>query len=59
VPATRRSTTTYQQLAWALQDTGVERASTTELLQALLHFGPDNADAARALARRWRTLLAA
>ena len=49
----------YQQLAWALEDAGVQHASMTELLHALLHFGPADAVDARALARRWRMFLAA
>jgi len=49
----------YQRLAWALDDAGVEDATMTELLLALLHLGPTDAEGARGLARRWRTLLAA
>lgn len=46
----------YRQLVRALEDEGY-RTSSTEIFQALLHFGPPNTDEARELIRRWRAVL--
>jgi len=46
----------YRQLVRALEDEGY-RTSSTEIFQALLHFGPANTDEARELIRRWRAVL--
>lgn len=46
----------YRQLVRTLEDEGY-RTSSTEIFQALLHFGPANTDEARELLRRWRAVL--
>jgi len=46
----------YRRLVRALEDEGY-RTSSTEIFQALLHFGPPNTDEARELIRRWRVVL--
>jgi hypothetical protein len=45
----------YEQLARELADQGI-KTSVTEMLHALMHEGPKDADEARALLQRWRTL---
>lgn len=46
----------YDSIVRELADQGVKNPSVTELLHALMDEGPQNADDARALLQRWRTL---
>jgi hypothetical protein len=45
----------YEQLARELADQGI-KTSVTEMPHAIMHEGPKDADEARALLQRWRTL---